>query len=187
MKKKAIVLIFFLVFMLGCQANSAKDGERKHIERDMSKQESKQNILPSNNKGENSFQDIKLSIYEAYDIFRDKYPNAKINGIELYLKNNTYIYEVEGYEATSKYELKIEAFSKDIIKEESESKSGQIGEIKREDLETPEADLKKLLTEAGPEYILKEYELKAKRDYLELEIELINADGEELEYKHIYH
>lgn len=187
MKKRAIVLIFILVFILGCQSNSMKDGERKHIEKDTNKQENKQNVLPNNNNGAKDYQDIKLSIYDAYDIFKDKYPNAKINEIELYLKNNTYIYEIEGYEGNSKYELKIEAFSKDIIKEEKEAKTDQIGEIKKDKLETPEADLKKVIEETSPAYILKEYELKAKKDYLELEIELINVNEERLEYKYNYH
>lgn len=63
-----------------------------------------------NNPGNTSniaYEDIKLTPEEVFNIFVKKYPDVKVNKLGLDFDRGSYVYEVEGYNDTNKYELKI--------------------------------------------------------------------------------
>src|SRR5699024_735776 len=62
---------------------------------------------------------INLSQSDAINKFNEKYGSKSIKGIEL--KNNKYIYEVEGFDSEKEYKVKIDASSGNILKAKSEN------------------------------------------------------------------
>lgn len=123
---------------------------------------------------------------EIFDVFMGKYPNAKVNEIELEREGGKYQYEIEGYEGSTKYELRIDATTKEILKEKRENNKNEYGEIKRDQLDKVDQYVKKALDDSGEGYLLKEWKLKAKNDYIEFTIELENNKGKEIKYKYNY-
>lgn len=122
----------------------------------------------------------------ALDIYINKYPNNKIKEIELDNNKGIYTYKIEGYENNSEFEMKIDSVNGDILSEEQdiEEDFNKYGDITKENLETIEAYVKKVLDEAGNGSVLDEWTIKAKDGRILLEIEVDLPNGDDIE--HIY-
>lgn len=199
MKKFIILLIIVSVFMVGCQPNNIRgddpnnggvevpeNGGNDNLPEDDNSNKENNNPPNENNLGRRNYGDIQVSVQETFDIFMEKYPNARINEIELEFKDTTYEYEIEGYEGDTEYALKIDAFTKEIVKEEKSVESGEIDEIRKEDLDKIDYYVEEALKDASDGYWVKEWKLKVKSDYVKFEIELKNDNGDKIEYKYNY-
>lgn len=129
-------------------------------------------------------ENIKISVEEAFDMYLDKYPNAKINEIEFELEDDHYEYEIEGYDGNKEYELKINANSGEILEEDEDTEDEEQGELKRDDLGNVDKYLKEALADAGDGFWLDEYELKVKSNYTKFDIEVKNDKGDKIKYKY---
>lgn len=128
--------------------------------------------------------DIKLSPEEAYDAFKKIYPKAKVKEIELDKKDNFYVYEVEGYDGNIKHEVKIDPYKGDVLKVETEIDSKEKGEILREDLAKIPELIEKALKDAGEDFQPEEWSLEIKRGRIVFEVDVIDDNYREIEYKY---
>lgn len=128
--------------------------------------------------------DIELSPEEAYDIFKNVYPEAEVKEMELDKKDNFYIYEIEGYEGNIKHEMKIDPYDGNVLKVDTEIEGKEKGEILREDLAEIPGLIKKALNDAGEGFQPKEWGLEIKLGKIIFEVDVIDSKYREIEYKY---
>ncbi len=127
---------------------------------------------------------IIITPEQAYDIFKEAYPNARVKQIELDRDNQSrYLYEVEGYEANLEYEIKIDVSSGRILKTEKDSHKGDGGEILKEDLAKIPDLVRQALQKAGAGFRVKEWKLEIEHNQVIFEIELLDQNNRKVEYK----
>lgn len=189
MKKFNLVLVLVLVLSLalvGCNkapATMDETGQSKMqdvaSEADTAGDDAK---TDSNTATENA---ITLSAEDAIKIFSDKYANVKIDEISFELDNGVYVYEINGFDDASEYELEVNAADGSIIKEKSEKdntadkKAIDLGLIKNID-ELVVTSLK----DAGDGYHLNSFSLEHEAGITKLEVEVENASGKDIEYEY---
>src|SRR5690625_1094257 len=104
MKKMIVVFMIIALYLSGCQSNNSDaqnsnennfddTGEINHkgdavdenslTENDDEKGESEEISSDNENVDTTEYDNIKVSVTDAFDVFIDKFPNAKINEIEL--------------------------------------------------------------------------------------------------------
>lgn len=126
---------------------------------------------------------VRLTPEDAYDIFKDKYPRARVKEIELDKEKNSYVYEVEGYENNIEYEIKINPLDGEIIKIEEDYDNQTRGEIKREDLANIPVLLQEAVVRAAEGYSLKDWSVEVENDIIEFDIKFTGSGGK-IEYKY---
>lgn len=116
---------------------------------------------------------IKVNPEDVFDIFMEKYPNAKVKQIQLDKDMGNYVYKVEGFEDNMEYELKINPIEGNIIKEDSETDS-DIDDlpITRLHAEKVNAIVNKAMEEAGENAKLEEWTIEVDDGRVELEVEI---------------
>lgn len=139
---------------------------------------------------ENPTDDVKneenetMDPVEAFDIFLDKYPNAKVTQIELEKDMDSFQYKVEGFEENTEYELKIDPTDGAIIKESIDTDDDHDdGEITREQTEKITGLVDQALADVEEDATLKEWQLDVDDGIVKLEIELNKPGLEDIEYK----
>ncbi|WP_296256771.1 PepSY domain-containing protein [uncultured Ezakiella sp.] len=128
-----------------------------------------------------------ISLADAVKVFTDKYPNASIEEISFEKEMSGDEYEIEGFDETHEYELKISASDGSIIKEEAEkdrtsdNKAIDLSLLSKVD-ELIEAALK----DAGPDYYLDSYSVDFEEtgSFNQLEIEVKTQAGKDIEYEY---
>lgn len=184
MNKKRIlaIMLVFILFLTACQAAPPKQEDKGG--------EKGNQIENQEAQGDSSVKNI-IAPEEAWDIFMKKYPEAKIKQIELDKENTSNQYKIEGVIGQKEYELKIDAYTGEIIKskEEVDDDQPKIKQwIKREGLDQIDAFVNKALEwtkeEKNDAYELWEWELEAETSYLKLEIELKNEAGQKIKFKY---
>ena len=130
--------------------------------------------------------DEKKAIEESVNNFMEKYPNVKVNKLALDFDRGLYIYEVEGYDDTNKYELKIEPVDGEILKEEQKQRDDNDteGEITIENVNKIQELMDKALKDAGNGYKVDEWELKFENGQSIFEIEVVDDNDHDIEYKY---
>lgn len=197
MKKMTMLLLVFSLYISGCQNNETPDiddTETDSAEEVQNQEENDTNTEEQKTEDTDIDEDvdttdynhIKVTVHDAFDLFMDEYPDATINDIELEREHNTYEYQIEGYEGTTEYELKIDAFTKEIISQGEDNDEHESGELKREQLDDVEKYVKEALDDAGAGYFVDEWILKVESDYTKFEIEVENDAGDDIEYKYNY-
>lgn len=124
---------------------------------------------------------VKLTAKEAADLLLAKYPNAKIKDISF--DSDTFEYEVTGIDGTTEYELEINPETGDIIRESQESENEKFF-LSDEQILKVEKLLEVAVNHSGNDFKVNEYDISFDDGICELEIELRNADGAEVEYKY---
>ncbi|WP_019131907.1 PepSY domain-containing protein [Peptoniphilus obesi] len=124
---------------------------------------------------------VKLTAKEAADVLLAKYPNAKIKDISF--DSDTFEYEVTGIDGTTEYELEINPETGDIIRESQESENEKFF-LSDEQILKVEKLLEVAVNHSGNDFKVNEYGISFDDGICELEIELKNADGAEVEYKY---
>ena len=199
MKKLFAILLVFSLYVSGCQTeqpdpetpdtdDTETPADSNQTDEEETDGEDTADETEETNDEENvdttEYDNIKVSVEDAFDVFMDKYPDAKVNEIELELEGNTYEYEIEGYEGTTEYEITIDAFTKETSDEHESHESDESGELNRDDLNKVNDYVEEALSDAGADYWVDEWELKVKSDYTKFEIELKNDNDDEIEYKY---
>lgn len=197
--KKPIMLLSLSLFLAGCQTGENntddtpddqdtteevednEDNDEESEQKDETDQEDTEEETDTTD-----YDNIKVSVQDAFDVFTDKYPDANINEIELELENGSYEYELEGYEGDTEYELTIDAFSKEILDEDEDNESDERGKLEKDQLDDVEKYVKEALDDAGSDYWVDEWELKVKDDYIKFDIDLKTDNDDKLEYRYNY-
>lgn len=169
-----IYIIIVLMMLSACGTDTSKD-----------KGSNTQLSTGNNQKGDGEYYiNLELIPEDAYDIFKDKYPNAKVKRIELDKESGSYVYEIEGLSNNMEYEVKINPFDGQIIKVDEDHDDDMLNnEIKREDLAKIPVLLKEAVEDVKDGYQLKDWNIEVDDDIVEIEIEFIGS-GNKIEYKY---
>lgn len=129
---------------------------------------------------------LRIGAVEAFEAYVGKYPGAKVEEIGLDVDSGLYVYEVEGYDGTTKYELKISGEDGRLIEEKTqEEKSHKSdGEITKAHVEKVDALVSEALADAGQGARLDEWTLEFERKIPVLEIEIEVAGPKDIEYRY---
>lgn len=189
MKKTILILALVLsLALVGCQGTNAP------ATMDETDQSKMQNVASeadtagddaktdSNTATENA---ITLSAEDAVKIFNDKYANVNIDEISFELDNGVYVYEINGFDDASEYELEVNAVDGSIIKDKvekdntSDKKAIDLGLIKNID-ELVATSLK----DAGDGYYLNSFSIEHEAGINKLDVEVEDANGKDIEYEY---
>lgn len=120
---------------------------------------------------------LTLQPEEAFDIYGDKYPNAKITQVQLNQDMGNFVYKIEGFEGTTEYEMKIDPSDGTILKESTDTDNDiDEKELTREQVEKVMDLVDKDLANAEEGTLLKEWTIDEDNGLVKLEVEL-NQDG----------
>lgn len=195
MLNKKLIVTSYLVLALSLTAcNSDKNVEEKpvappiednsNVDNDTTtiKDTTDTNISrPSSKDNLVKYEEIKLTATEAYNIFLEKKPGAKVEKVELDYDNNVYYYKIEGSDSKDYYEMKIDAVTGDIAKDEKDTKSDEDAEVSLDYVKKVDEYLKKAIEDSGEGFISLEWDLEVENGRPELEIE-IDRETNEIEY-----
>lgn len=179
MLKKKWIMTLYLVLALALTACSNDEKAKEPDISTPSEQSSKSLESPYDN--QKKYKDIKITASEAYNIFLNAKADSKVEKIALEYDNNAYYYKVEGYDNTNEYELKIDAITGQIIKEEQELNDKRNTEIRLSDLEKIDKLIDKSIEDYKDEFISVEWELSVKNNKLILEVDIEGNNGD-IEY-----
>nr|WP_300004973.1 PepSY domain-containing protein [Tissierella sp.] len=130
------------------------------------------------------YEDIKLTPANAFEIFMEKYPNAKIKKVELDTKSSSYVYKVKGYDEEKEYKLYINPVDGNIVKLKEKIQKQGPKDLTKNGLEKIQALVDKSLQDAGDGSRVDEWELEVDKGILILEVEVELKGGKEIEYKY---
>ena len=128
-----------------------------------------------------------ISLADAVKVFTDKYPNASIEEISFEKEMSGDEYEIEGFDETHEYELKISADDGSIIKEEAEKdRTTNNQAIDLSLLSKVDELIEAALKDAGTDYYLDSYSVDFEEtgSYNQLEIEVKTQAGKDIEYEY---
>ena len=176
--KKLILIMALALGFAGCQKPANTPAPAKAD----TQTESKADVKTDTNA------DAEIIILaDAVKVFTNKYPNASIEDISFEKEMSGAQYEIEGFDETHEYDLKIYAIDGSIIKEEAEkdrtsdNKTIDLSLLSKVD-ELIEAALK----DAGTDYYLDSYSLDFEESgsFNQLEIEVKTKAGKDIEYEY---
>lgn len=179
LKKWLISLVVVLAFALSaCTPTSPNT--------DSNQNNTNQNRNTNINITSATYEDIKVVPREVFNTFTEKYPNTKVKKLELDSENGSYIYEIEGYDATKNYELKINPMDGNILREKQDTKNSNDNkdEITIEDVNKIQDLIDETLKDAGNDYTIDEWNLKSNNGQIIFEIEVVNDNYHDIEYKY---
>ncbi|UJF16399.1 PepSY domain-containing protein [Jeotgalibaca sp. MA1X17-3] len=119
-----------------------------------------------------------LSLQEAVDKFQDTFPNAKITSIAIDNDRDSYVYEVEGYNDSNSVEIKVDAYSGEIVKQkdtEDREDNAEDDVLDLEGIVSPQEAMKAALDEVASGYA-KEWEIDSKNGQVYYEIDIEDAE-----------
>lgn len=131
------------------------------------------------------YDDIKLSPIEAYEIYIEKYPNAKVTQVQLDKDLGSYVYKIEGIDNNKEYEISLNPVTGKIIKEDTDMEvdNDDNGEITKSHVEKIENLVNMALKDSGEASKVDEWSLEFDDGRIILEVE-IDKKGLDDEYKY---
>ena len=186
---KKIILLAGLTFALvGCQPTMGNENQNT-----ASPEPSKNEVQAEHHEADAQTESREASdskmirLEDALKVFTDKYPDTKLAKLGLDRKNGEFYYEIEGFDENKEHEMEIKASDGSIAEDkvEKEDTSGKkaldvarLGRV--EDL------IAEALKDAGSDYKLHSFSIEYEEDsaYTELEIEVENAKGRDMDYKY---
>ena len=93
--------------------------EQEETTTEESSTDGEQEVVETPNTGD--YANLTVKPEEAFDVYRDKYPNAKITQVQLDQDMGNFVYKVDGFEGTTEYELKIDPMDATILKEDTDT------------------------------------------------------------------
>lgn len=127
------------------------------------------------------YKEIKLTAAEAYNMFLEKRPDSKVEKISLDYDNKVYYYKVEGYNDKNEYEIKFDAVTGDVAKEETETNENETKVITLDQISKIDDLVTNAMQDAGDDFESLEWELEIDNGKPILEIEIERNDND-LEY-----
>ncbi len=132
--------------------------------------------------------DISVKPEDAFDIYMEKYPDSQVKEIQLDREDGKYIYEVEGFDSEREYEIKINPFNGDILKEDEEMDSmdddDRLKVITRANVEKVQALVDDAIGDVGEGAKLEEWTIEEDDGIIELEVEIEREGLDDIEYKY---
>lgn len=128
---------------------------------------------------------ITLSAEDPVKIFNDKYANVNIDEISFEKDNGVYVYEINGFDDASEYELEVNAVDGSIIRDKVEKdntadkKAIDLGLIKNID-ELVATSIK----DAGDGYHLDSFSIEHEAGITKLDIKVEDANGKDINYEY---
>ena len=122
--------------------------------------------------------------FEIYDKFVSENDGVQVTEFELSLNNLGYIYKIEGMTKDEEIEAEYAAESGELVDLERDSYDSEKTFIAREDLEQMISFLDLTFEDAKEEYYLKEFTLKNENGRKLVEVEVIDNNRNEIEYKY---
>lgn len=180
--KKFILVLVFAFALVGCQkaettqtpaeTNTTKDGQVL----DTTDEKSTEQKVADN-----------ISLDDALKVFTNKYPETNIEDISFDKDKQTSKYEIEAFDESNEYDIEISAKDGSIIKDNSEKdhtankKAIDNGLVSKVD-----GLIVDILKDAGSDYYLDSYSIEydETKAYTQLEIEVKNSSGKDIEYKY---
>lgn len=198
---KKIAVILSLLFILTACGNKAPQNATKtegtntkvsddKDKNDMNNRNDKDDVNDKDNNANdaaNGDVSIGISVQEAVDAFKAKYPNVKISEIELDRESLGYVYQVNGFDDKNEYELQLDAKDGKILREQSEPENtADDKEIKVDLISEIQSFIDKAQKEAGKEFFLNSYsfDIEEHGNFNKLSLELKNGSGAEYEYEY---
>ncbi len=188
-KKKLFTLLALslIIFLVSCNGDDNTDkvkpvGEGNSVE-DNRVEDDNTNKQPAV-EGEKGHILAADFIYDKFlDHYKAESSDIKISKMKYKAKKN--IYELEGFDNKSKeYELYIDGESGEILKDKVESSDDREMEILKSDLDIIPSLIEKTLEDAPNAYDLKQWSIEYDDGVREVEIEVYNKSGDDLEYKY---
>lgn len=176
--KKLILIMALALGFAGCQ----KPADTPSPAKTETQSESKADVKTDTNTDAEI-----ISLADAVKVFTDKYPNASIEDISFEKEMSGDEYEIEGFDETHEYELKISAIDGSIIKEEAEKdRTTNNQAIDLSLLSKVDELIETALKDAGPDYYLDSYSLDFEEtgSFNQLEIEVKTKAGKDIEYEY---
>lgn len=182
MKKFILVLVFAFAFV-GCQkantnTTTPTDTNTKN-ETQVSDKTDKTTTdqTPAEN----------ISLEDALKVFTDKYPNASIEEVSFDVDNKVAKYEIEAFDDSNEYEMKISAKDGSIIKDNFEKyNTANKKAIDTSLISKVDDFVAETIKDAGSDYYLDSYSMDYEESgaYTQLEVEVKNSNGKDIEYKY---
>ncbi|WP_053942193.1 PepSY domain-containing protein [Kallipyga gabonensis] len=180
--KKLIVLFALALGLVGCQKPADTPNPTESSTQAESQIESQME-----NQAESQTDDDMISLADAVKIFTDKYPGASIAEISFERETKSAQYEIEGFDETHEYNIKISAKDGSMIKEEAEKdRTSKNKAIDLSLLSKVDELVENALLDAGQEYSLDSYsvDFEESGSYNQLDIEVKTKDGKDIEYEY---
>lgn len=130
------------------------------------------------------YEDIKLSPGDALKVYTDKYPGTIVKEVDLELKSNSYVYEIEGYDEEKTYEIYVDPINGNILETKEKLSKRIYKEINEENIGKIQDIVDKALKDSGENSKLYKWSLELENGILELDIKINLQNGEEVEYKY---
>lgn len=176
--KKLIIMLVLALGLVGCQ---------KPADTPNSAEPSTQTESQVESQAENQADDDMISLADAIKVFTDKYPGASIEEISFEREAKSTQYEIEGFDETHEYDIKISAKDGSIVKEEAEKdRTSENKAIDLSLLSKVEDLIENAIQDAGQEYSLDSYsvDFEESGSYNQLDIEVKTKDGKDIEYEY---
>ena len=186
---KKLILVLGLSFVLTACGNKAENTKTNTATENKTNSTVVENKTDGESKATEEvvkYEDIKVTPEDASKIFRDNYKGVKLKDISLDNEYDSYVYKVSGATETEEYEIKIHPVTSEIVKEKIEKDNEFIDdfEILSEDLAKINPLVEKALADAGEGYTLYEWDIEVDDGRKELNIELKDKSGKDVEYKY---
>lgn len=184
-RKILISSLFILLVLAGC-SSAPKDNEES-TPKEPEVNESTDNEEKNNDeiKDDTSYKNnIKYAANQIYDLFLEDYDGVKVTQIELSAKNESYIYEVEGYDESFEHESKYDAKTSEMTSYEKDDLDDHYNDLSKDGFENIEGLIDMSLDDAGEGYFFEEYSIKAKDGFTKIEIEVKNESDHDIEYEY---
>lgn len=130
------------------------------------------------------YEDIKLSPGEALKVYMEKYPETTVKEVDLELKSNSYVYEIEGYDEEKTYEIYVDPVNGNILETKEKLSKRIYKEINEDNVSKIQDIVDKALKDSGENSKLYKWSLELENGVLELDIKINLQNGEEVEYKY---
>lgn len=114
----------------------------------------------------------------AFDGFKKLHADAKIESFGLDVENGKAYYTVDGYDAKNEYEVKVDAVTGDIIKDEveAENTSNKVADVQIHMVEAVDKFMDEALKDAGQGYEAGEYEVEYDNNKYVVSVEVVNGN-----------
>lgn len=189
MKKRLLIILSALVLIFAMVACTAKEPEEAPPTEEDTPDIEEPVELPEepivDDKDDKvSYEEIVLTPIEAFDIYREEYPDRLVTKIELDKYFGSYVYKIEGYKDDEETEVKIEPVNGDIIDTDIELDMDLDSqeEITIANVEKIQEFLDKSLLDAGAGTMVDEWTLEWVDGILELEIDIDLPEGGDIDY-----
>lgn len=164
-------------------SSSASQETASESQTDDTSSESSSSSESANNKGQQqglSNQEFSVLLEDAVQIFNDTYPDASIESVQFDDDDNqTYEYDIDGFDDSSEYELSVDANSGETREQESENDDDNDEEaLNFDNIISPQEAMETALTEIGSGHV-DEWELDSEDGTPIYEISLENTDSQD--------